>query len=77
MATKKTEPLQIAASPGAKINLSNHTKVTKRYRIEFGEYGSVTFDSIVGSTAIITCGEKAPEIHVLETDYVSGVKALE
>jgi len=64
------------AQPGDKIRLINESPCPTKYRLEFGEYGDVTIEVLPGATVSLTCGNKAPAIHILESDLPQGIAVL-
>lgn len=71
-----SETTQINCAPGDTINLKNQGSVTQTYQIDFGEYGAITFDALIGANVSIKCGAKPPTITILETDFKPGVRPV-
>jgi spore coat protein U-like protein len=70
---KDSNRTQVDFTPGCTINLNNESNIPQRYKIEFGEYGSITFDALAGSQVSLQCGKLPPEIHILETNHKLGI----
>jgi hypothetical protein len=70
------ETTSVQCSPGTKINLHNKTDIAQKYRIDYGPYGSITINAIIGSLVEITVGDIPPIINILESESEPGVRAV-
>ena len=57
-----------SAKPGQTILIVNQTNKSLKYILDYGEFGKVTYDLIIGATLEIEVGVKAPIITSDDSD---------
>jgi len=65
------ETPQITSSnmkPGDKMVLSNQGREAVSYTLEFGEYGTLQLDGIIGSEITLEVGTKSPKIIINDSN---------
>lgn len=65
------------AKPGQDIVIKNEGPLPLRYRIDFGEYGSMEVELLVGSEMVLKCGTKPPVINVMKSDVEQGIYPID
>ena len=70
------ERTNFSTTPGQKINLINKLAKPAKYRIDYGEFGSITIDALPGSTIELEAGTQPPVINIFESDLPEGIKIL-
>ena len=75
--TTKAETMSIPCAPGTRINLRNSSAKSQKFVIDYGPYGTIVIEGIIGSVVEINVGEIAPTINIVESNSRPGVRLFD